>query len=142
MTKKVAALMNQIDEVLAEGTSDSADVWALLTALRGPDNKEAMQKHRTTSVLRAKVFPKLAMVAATDWTWPNDRPFVPGMNRRGALPDQAMAYDKYDDATNTYVEQTAEGHAAVHFNEALKAFHRKDPDALPNPAQQPDVPGA
>lgn len=123
MTKKVAALMAQIDEVLKVGDRDAADVWALLTAMRGPDDESkvgSMDKHKTTCVLRAKVFPQLGLMAHNH-SWPTS-PFMPGVNTHDELPKQAVNYEGNpirDDGFGT--------HAVMHFNEALRAFRREDP---------------
>jgi hypothetical protein len=52
-----------LDDFLLAHAEDgeSAKVWAVLTALRGPDNKEDdLVKHATTCHVRMRAFPKLA----------------------------------------------------------------------------------
>lgn len=53
-------LLNQLDEFLAEGTRASADLWSVLTALRGPDNGGWTTKAETTGNVRKTALPKTA----------------------------------------------------------------------------------
>ncbi len=43
--------------------SESRKLWAILTALRGPDDDDEVVKSRTTSIIRARVLPHLSRAA-------------------------------------------------------------------------------
>ena len=56
---KVRAVLKVIDTLLAKGGQDAMDLWAVLTALRGPDGHgDILLKFRTTCVIRTAAFPK------------------------------------------------------------------------------------
>ena len=54
------SVLRDIDIVLARGTSTSSNLWAVLTALRGPDAGPECRKLETTMPLRTIAFPKTA----------------------------------------------------------------------------------
>jgi len=75
MRPKVRKVLDVIDGVLAEGCRvgetgellmppdtyiDAADLWNILTALRGPDSCDCDLKQQTTAIIRAHAFPKAA----------------------------------------------------------------------------------
>lgn len=51
-------MLDQIDEFLARGDAESARLWSILTALRGPDSEDEDIKLNTTAVIRAAACPK------------------------------------------------------------------------------------
>ena len=61
MTKSVRAELNRIQKFLLKGGRNAIDLWAILTALRGPDdNSDSFLKASTTEPIRTKAFPVLA----------------------------------------------------------------------------------
>lgn len=56
---KVRLMLDQIDQMLAKGDQDSQDLWAVLSALRGPDDQDYAKKITLTSHVRKEAFPKL-----------------------------------------------------------------------------------
>lgn len=67
MKTKLRKLLDQIDNYLStEEEDDSRALWAILSALRGPDDYDDVRyKDATTSVLRAAAFPKTALVSSS-----------------------------------------------------------------------------
>lgn len=66
MRKTVRAELNRIEKFLLKKNFASRDLWAVLTALRGPDvdkRQYGKTKEKTTAVIRTKAFPKLAVRA-------------------------------------------------------------------------------
>ena len=57
MPRTLRAALNQIQEML-DGKSYSAELWDVLTALRGPDSRDRKVKYATTAVIRQAAFPK------------------------------------------------------------------------------------
>lgn len=54
-------LRNALDTIGAMLETDiGADLWSVLTALRGPDNDDMVLKERTTAPIRTLAFPNLA----------------------------------------------------------------------------------
>ncbi len=45
-----------------KGSIEHEKLWAILTALRGPDNEDGILKINTTAILRAFVLPQLAKI--------------------------------------------------------------------------------
>ena len=60
MTKSVRAELDQIEKFLLKGGQPAIDLWAILSALRGPDNADIGLKASTTEPIRTKAFPVLA----------------------------------------------------------------------------------
>lgn len=73
ISQRVRKLLDEIDEVLAEGGSgysfnprlstDASDLWQVLTALRGPDSENEELKSTTTAPIRQAAFPKCGRIA-------------------------------------------------------------------------------
>lgn len=59
MTDKVRECLDHIEAVLLDPKC-GADLWAILTALRGPDSGSQLEKTCTTVPIRRAAFPKLA----------------------------------------------------------------------------------
>lgn len=64
MTKVVRAALDQIEEILLKKGPDAANLWAILTALRGPDESDhkirAELKSQKTIPIRRRAFPRIA----------------------------------------------------------------------------------
>lgn len=60
---RVVDVLDRIELLLVEETDASRALWAILTALRGPDDNDDddgdLLKIRTTSPLRSRAFPRL-----------------------------------------------------------------------------------
>lgn len=60
--KTCSDVLEIIDVFLNKNNDESKTLWAVLTALRGPDNNEqGLLKDTTTAVIRTKAFPKTAI---------------------------------------------------------------------------------
>jgi len=57
MPRTLRAALDQIQDML-DGRSYSADLWDILTALRGPDSRNRKAKNATTALIRSAAFPK------------------------------------------------------------------------------------
>lgn len=58
---KIRAALDALDDILVVGDGTAKDLWTILSALRGPDEKsKKLVKDCTTSVLRAAAFPMAA----------------------------------------------------------------------------------
>jgi len=55
--RTLRAALDQIQDML-DGRSYSADLWDILTALRGPDSRNRKAKNATTALIRSAAFPK------------------------------------------------------------------------------------
>ena len=55
--KNLRAALTQISDMLADRRY-SEDLWAVITALRGPDSRNRKLKYATTAVIRQAAFPK------------------------------------------------------------------------------------
>jgi hypothetical protein len=51
-------VLEMLDYFLAQDNDESAKLWSVLTALRGPDSLSSMEKYATTGVIRVTAFPK------------------------------------------------------------------------------------
>jgi hypothetical protein len=60
MSPNVRKLLDQIDAELVQGSADSQDLWAILSALRGPDDDEEGTAKRATVRIRREAFPLTA----------------------------------------------------------------------------------
>jgi hypothetical protein len=63
MDSKLREVLDQIDTVLAENGFDAAQLWNVLTALRGPDNVDDgdyRTKQEVTVPIRRAAFPRTA----------------------------------------------------------------------------------
>lgn len=60
MRKAVRAELNHIEALLLKGGEDARHLWDILSALRGPDEKDGPDKNVTTCPVRRRAFPKLA----------------------------------------------------------------------------------
>lgn len=64
MDLELREILYQIDMYLSTGdVSKSAALWAVLSALRGPDDEAELTKLATTAVIRAKAFPLTAKLS-------------------------------------------------------------------------------
>lgn len=73
MTNKIRKVLDRIDSVLAEGDADSARLWDVLTALRGPDHYSNSERKMTgTTHVRAAAFPQTA--ASDSWYYASMKP--------------------------------------------------------------------
>lgn len=75
ISQRVRRILDQIDEVLAEGgrtsgysfqgplSIDAAELWHVLTGLRGPDSENEVLKGNTTAPIRRAAFPRCAQLA-------------------------------------------------------------------------------
>lgn len=62
MTPKVRDILDQMDDILCVGNEESAALWSILTALRGPDIfSVAHIKGYTTMPIRTASFPKTSI---------------------------------------------------------------------------------
>lgn len=84
MYPEVAKVLTDIDDLLAQGDVEARQLWALLSALRGPDEENKYSKTDTTARIRAAMFPLTwsRSVAEDDrWTYPHgaqyERPYDP-----------------------------------------------------------------
>lgn len=59
-TPRVRAALTAVEDVLAGLDSDAGDLWAILTALRGPDEERTTNKYFATVPVRRAAFPRLA----------------------------------------------------------------------------------
>lgn len=57
---KVRKALAVVEDVLLGHDQDARDLWAILTALRGPDDGDYEMKSRTTVPVRRAAFPRLA----------------------------------------------------------------------------------
>lgn len=62
MDPRTRDMLNQIDEFLSRSDSASAELWQVLSALRGPDENMPSIKHAMTEPIRTAAFPKTAQV--------------------------------------------------------------------------------
>lgn len=82
MTHEARKMLDDLDEFLSRNDNASAEVAAILSALRGPDLDDVGDKRTTTMRIRRAAFPKLADVndkfpyGATINVGTND--FIPG----------------------------------------------------------------
>lgn len=60
MRKAVRAELDHIEKLLLKGGEDARHLWDILSALRGPDEKDGPDKNMTTCPVRRRAFPKLA----------------------------------------------------------------------------------
>lgn len=130
MTSNVKRVMDMIDEVIAKSGQDAADVWAILTALRGPDKWIDYPLKKTHTVnIRYAVLPKSAMALNLS---PSE-PFIPFPGRRYpsmTRPGDANYAAPEELPTLSEVPHTPpseiENHFAVHVNMAIEALRRID----------------
>ena len=55
--KTLRGALNQIQQLLTKQPY-SADLWDILSAIRGPDSRNRKLKHATTTIIRSAAFPK------------------------------------------------------------------------------------
>ena len=112
MLREVREELDRIEQFLLYRDSASADLAAILTALRSSDSEDAELKGTTTAPLRSVVFPKLWEMYHKD-----DAELQVGINRVfGMEPPENL-------------RATIEGgyHFALHHNLAVEAVQRQDP---------------
>lgn len=106
MTEKLRKQLDQIDEWLTE--EGGAQLWDVLTALRGPDNSEDRYlKFLTTNHIRTTAFPKLAQQY-----WHGDAHFGTAAQRV-----HLTVHGEFPSTTNTDVS-----HFGVHITNAARAL--------------------
>ena len=85
MDASTRLLLDAIDKHLTKRDYAAAELWDVLTALRGPDCEEKTgEKDRTTLPIRAAAFPQLAKTHATknqDWVTCSTHSAFPGMRQ-------------------------------------------------------------
>lgn len=62
---KVRRVLDEIDTVLEQGDRAAAQLWNVLSALRGPDDGDWLLKTQTTEPIRRTAFPKVAAKSDT-----------------------------------------------------------------------------
>lgn len=60
MSPKTREMLDRIDDFLASHSLEAAELWDVLTALRGPDREGLDDKMCTTVPIRVVAFPKTA----------------------------------------------------------------------------------
>lgn len=100
----VAALKEVVRVLNYEGSA-SADLWAILTALRGPDNEDDQLKKRTTTNIRGAI--------GLDGS--------PGRFRSAVVTHGPV---KYQNPSMTENKVAGCAHFAAHINSALWALER------------------
>lgn len=60
MDAKVREILDKIDDVLADDSPAGRQLWEVLTALRGPDSGNTVDKKTKTVPIRRAAFPKTA----------------------------------------------------------------------------------
>lgn len=105
MKPSLKKVLDVIDKYLATGDKeDSRDLWDVLAALRGPDLSENcyLVKDATTSVIRAKAFPRTAKLS----------------NREGGRVCASMAKDSMTNIATRYNQPSSHfiGHARSAFS--------------------------
>ena len=60
MSPKTREMLDWIDDFLVSHSLEAAELWDVLTALRGPDSGELGNKLRTTVPIRVAAFPRTA----------------------------------------------------------------------------------
>lgn len=105
MKAAVRKELDRIDLFLTKKDAASVDLWAVLTALRGPDVNPTYSnvKDRTTSIIRTKAFPRTSAG--------NNLPATFGPARKAVVLEGAA----------TEVSK----HFAAHIQKAVKAFKAK-----------------
>ena len=101
-------MLDLIDKFLARCDEESGKLWDVLSALRGPDDKDEALKKHSTMLIRQAAFPKLQkaveMESSSMWQCgPSGR--TPGMD--GFLP---------------YKTTGCQGHFRVHANGAARVL--------------------
>lgn len=105
MTSNVRRYLNYIQRVLVKGDQDARDLCAIMSALRGPDNREYSHKQGGTVPVRRAAFPKL-------------------IGKIGIVPwDMGVSYERYPFGT------ACMGHFWMHIQTAKQAIERPDPPA-------------
>ena len=61
MTPKLRAMLDTIDDMLVVGDQNAADLWMVLSALRGPDINDWHLKVNCTIPIRRAALPRTAM---------------------------------------------------------------------------------
>lgn len=124
MNKELRAVLNVIDEALAQQNDVSKQLWNVLTALRGPDNNDfsfgGLKKTGTVPIRRA-AFPRTAKAAESQRSAENERYGYTNVYANGA-----------DFTRAGYVEPDRNkadfGHAHSHIRLAAIALGLQDED--------------
>jgi hypothetical protein len=90
MKPKVRAMLDQIDAMLVEMTDESRELWAILTALRGPDAGDYGEKAKFTIPVRRAAFPRTAAAVRASMTLADFEVY-------GVAPEKAMSYSPSED---------------------------------------------
>lgn len=108
MRASVKTIIDGLDKASATlSGQDADDLWAILSALRGPDSGGNDLKWATTAVIRAKTVPHLAHEAGADV---ND-------------------YEGTFDLAHRYINEHADeagSHFRIHINAAISAIDRPE----------------
>ncbi len=84
--KTLRGALSQIERMLTK-KSYSADLWDILSAIRGPDSRDKRLKHATTTVIRSAAFPSRPC---------EERSFYSEDSRKKALIRQELFKNKED----------------------------------------------
>lgn len=108
MSPETRKELDRIDAFLANQPSVVArELWNILTALRGPDNRNDALKDETTCVIRTKAFPQLA------------NSFFSG-DKTGAVFAMSDTLPKY--LNNLQLPLHVSYHFAIHVNRAYSVL--------------------
>jgi hypothetical protein len=126
MLKKVREALDAIEDVLLVEDTAAQDLWAILSALRGPDDKQFRETKRQTTVpIRRNAFPRLAAQVSKK---PSHGMRLTGGRQAsfygiGLLPLQRLG-------SVPWLNDEEYPHFVVHTEMALRAFEHTDPVVL------------
>lgn len=106
---KVRIALDAIDKVLSVGDQEAQDLWAVLTALRGPDGTNYTAKAHTTVAIRRAAFPKTTQRHA-DY---NDGIFIADYGHAYSTYNRAAVVDNPEYAASSYFYTHADSAARV-----------------------------
>lgn len=123
MRTLVRKALDQIEDVLLLGNQDSADLAAILSALRGPD--EGVSDHNNTKLtttvpVRREAFPRLAGAKSFLDITPVNGWYLGGSDDRLTVP-----------TVDSVEYGTDHKHFANHYRMAYDAIKREDPPTPP-----------
>lgn len=107
MLRKVRKTLNQVEKVLMGNDQAAADLWNILSALRGPD--AGYGKAQATIPVRRKAFPKLTRLDEKE-----------GSNIPAALSSFKANPGRFE------LETLPASHFRTHAEWAKEAFERRD----------------
>lgn len=125
MRDKVRRALDLIDEVLAEKNKDSADLAAILSALRGPDldddNDDVRDlKSMTTAAIRTIAFPR----TESRGSW--NRGWLEINDTRGWIMNSADTLQRPKEGDSLHSHGTGRGHFLQHVHMAIDAIEREE----------------